>query len=69
MVRRRDQNLKALPYVIGWFNRAEIAASSDNPMGTRKLSAVFQFALAMPLLLEGISSLPNKDDEIKVLEG
>ena len=64
-----DQNLKALPYVIGWFNRAEIAASSDNPMGTRKLSAVFQFALAMPLLLEGISSLPNKDDEIKVLEG
>ena len=68
-----ERNLKALPYVIDWFRRAkEVVAdevdensSSDSNededesynVAERKLSAIFQFAKAMPLLLEGITRL------------
>ena len=61
-----EQNLKALPYAIDWFDRAEEAASDGGwfdraraavaddgasyNFDSRKLSAVFQFAKAMPLL-------------------
>ena len=66
-----ERNLKALPYVINWFERAEEAVANDdgdsNSDGNdeeggynvtkRKLSAIFQFAKAMALLLEGISNM------------
>ena len=51
-----EQNLKALPYVISWFERAgeAIIAAEDGEGGynieERKLDAIFQFARAMPLL-------------------
>ena len=55
-----ERNLKALPYVIGWFDRAGVAVADDGKefgIEERKLSAIFQFAKAMPLLLEGISRI------------
>ena len=62
-----EQSLKALPYVIDWFERAKVAVADDdeeygNDIEERKLSAIFQFARAMPLLFGGISyiSADNK---------
>ena len=73
-----EQTLKALPFVIGWFERVEEAVaekdSSDSDddssisdddgdekeridVGKRMLSAIFQFAKAMPLLFEPISRM------------
>ena len=56
-----EDTLKALPYIIDWFNRAAVAVNdrekrriSDVKMAVavprRKLSAIYQFAQAMPLL-------------------
>ena len=50
-----EQTLKALPFVIGWFGRAEGAVAGDIDgedynVEQRQLSAIFQFAKAMPLL-------------------
>ena len=48
-----EENLKALPYVIDWFDKARAAVADDGAsynIDSRKLSAVFQFAKAMPLL-------------------
>ena len=55
----REQTLKALPQVMNWFGRAKVAAADDDDeeygIEEWKLSAIFQFAKAMPLLFEGIS--------------
>ena len=50
-----EQTLKALPYVVDWFERAEEAVAGDEDredyqIEKKKLSAIFQFAKAMPLL-------------------
>lgn len=54
-----EKNLMALPYVVAWFDRAEEAAEMTRDyLGEReayntkerKLSAIYQFALAMPLM-------------------
>ena len=49
-----EQTLKALPYVIRWFDRAGVAVADFRGerynVEERKLAAIFQFALAMPLL-------------------
>ena len=53
-----DKNLKALPYVIDWFERAREALSGSDvrqccakrSIESRKLSSIYQFANAMPLL-------------------
>ena len=75
-----ERNLKALPYVIDWFDKAIIAVSdedsessvssgdiseSDNEkerydeyhIEERKLSAIYQFALTMPL--QFVPSMPD----------
>ena len=72
-----EQNLKALPYVISWFDRAKVtvatnaevndeddgdSADSDNEeesynIDGKKLSAIYQFAMAMPTLFEGIAAI------------
>ena len=62
-----ERNLKALPYVMGWFERAEEAVADDDESSNsegggynvteQKLSAIYDFSRAMPLLLEGISSM------------
>ena len=49
----RERNLKALPYIIDWFERAGHAVAEDREsydLDTTKLSAIYQFAHAMPLL-------------------
>lgn len=59
-----EDNLKALPFVVDWFNRAIVAVTDDirergrrstttesAEVDKRKLSAIYQFSLAMPLLL------------------
>ena len=48
-------NLKALPYVLSWFERAEGAIADEEGRESynierRKLDAFYQFAQAMPLL-------------------
>ena len=78
----KDRNLKALPYVIDWFERARVAIADNDiteyalacnwfeaageavadddeeyNIEERKLSAFFQFAIALPLLFEGIAEL------------
>jgi len=50
-----ERDLKALPYVIAWFDRAEeVVACGEGGdsynIDERKLSAMYQFAKAMPLL-------------------
>ena len=77
-----ERNLKALPYVVDWFQRAESAFKYDwnnydkklynEPaqetiaedveeerfiVEKRKLDAINQFARAMPLLFEGVSTM------------
>jgi hypothetical protein len=77
-----ERNLKALPYVVDWFERAESAFRYDwnnydkklynEPaqetiaedveeerfiVEKRKLDAINQFARAMPLLFEGVSTM------------
>ena len=49
-----EQTMKALPYVIDWFERAEEAVADEDDnisyhVEEKKLSAIFQFAKAMPL--------------------
>ena len=52
-----EHTLKALPYVMNWFERARVAVADEDEYNIekRKLSAIFQFAKTMPLLFEGIS--------------
>ena len=58
-----EDNLKALPFVVDWFNRAIVAVTDDirergrrstttlpADVDKRKLSAIYQLSLAMPLL-------------------
>ena len=47
-----DKNLKALPYVINWFGRASEAVEDYDEINVerRKLSSIYQFVGAMPLL-------------------
>ena len=61
-----EQNLKALPYVVDWFERAKETVAGDGDredyhVEERQLSAIFQFAKAMPLLLEPISHIKVDD--------
>lgn len=52
-----EWSLRALPYVINWCERAKTAVRENNRrfcevrVGKEKLSAIYQFAKAMPLLL------------------
>ena len=60
-----ERDLKALPYMISWFETAAVAIESGeyedeefqtfmmkvtNNLDGRKLSAIYQFATAMPML-------------------
>ena len=55
-----EQTLKALPHVIKWFERARLAVANDEEdyrVEDQKLSVIFQFSKAMPLLFEGIVNI------------
>ena len=62
-----EQTLKALPYVVSWFGRAKKAVADDEGetyrINHRKLSTIFQFAKAMPMLLEGIANTKVDEDK------
>ena len=68
-----ERDLKALPYVVAWFDRAGEAVASDEgedsySINERKLSALYQFAKAMPLLfvpashIKGVGTTQKKGD-------
>ena len=59
-----EQSLKALPYVVGWFERARNATGFYN-IEERKLSAIFHFAKAMPLLLVPASNIKEESKKRK----
>ena len=57
-----EQTLKAMPHVVAWFERAEGAVEKEDDRGSynitqKKLSAIIQFAKAMPVLFEGIATM------------
>ena len=56
-----EKNLMALPYVVAWFDRADEAIDIQEEM---KLSAIYQFALAMPLMF--IPASHTKADDKKI---
>jgi len=51
-----DESLKALPYVVDWFEKARVAVADEEDLidgytiSHRKLTAIYQFARFMPLL-------------------
>ena len=69
-----EQTLKALPYIVDWFERAEVAVVDGRRESYRieekKLSAIFQFTTSMPLLFVPTSHIKvdnkkRKRDETK----
>jgi len=56
-----EWSLKALPYVVGWFDRAREAVANDDgesyEIETRALSAIYQFAKDVPLMFVPSSQL------------
>ena len=66
-----EHTLKALPYVMNWFEKARVAVADEDEdeeeynIEERKLSAIFQFAKTMPLLFEGISHISADDKKRK----
>ena len=63
-VEEGEQNLKALPHVVGWFDRAEEAVADDDinyNVEEKKLSAILQFAKAMPLLFVPASHIKKNE--------
>ena len=46
-----ERNLKALPYIVDWFERAaEVEEGEQYNTNQKKLSTIYQFTQAMPLL-------------------
>jgi hypothetical protein len=66
-----EQTLKALPYVLGWFGRATEAigvgeeADRIYNVGAKKLSAIYQFAKAMPQLIVSHSPVTLVDRNVR----
>ena len=68
-----EQTLKALPYVFDWFESAKEAVAGDGDredyhVEQRQLSAIFQFAKAMPLLLVPASNIKEDDKKRKRID-
>lgn len=61
-----EQNLKALPYIMSWFERARTATrhneTEEYHIETKKLSAMFQFAQAMPIMFVSTDSNSTIDN-------
>ena len=61
-----DQDLKALPYVISWFERAlEALPGMRHNIYKRKLTAIYQFAKAVPLLFVPASHIKRNENKRK----
>ena len=59
-----ERNLKGLPYVVTWFKKAK-AAKRQKSVETKKLSAIYQFAQAMPMLFVPSSHIKVDDKKRK----
>ena len=62
-----ERDLKALPYVIAWFGRAQDAVAGGGGgerynIDARKLSAIYQFAKAMPLMFVPTSHIRGQKE-------
>ena len=69
-----ERNLKALPYVIAWFERAVEAIAEDEEeesynIERRRLDSINQFATSMPLLFVPVSHIKNQMREQERKEG
>ena len=70
-----EQTLKALPHIINWFEKAKVAVEDEvedvcDRIEDRMLSAIVQFAKAMPLLFEGVVNVRvDADKKRKRLDG
>ena len=62
-----ERDLKALPYIIEWFERAQgaVAWFERAKVDERKLSAMYQFAKAMPLLFVPASHIKRGNNKRK----
>ena len=62
-----EQSIKALPYILAWFERAKEAVVEDEEfhIETKKLSAIYQFAQAMPIQLVPPSHMKDEDRKRK----
>ena len=65
-----ERDLKALPYVAAWFDRAREAVAGEERGGScniekRKLTAIYQFAQAMPLMFVPSSHAKGGDNKRK----
>lgn len=56
-----ERDLKALPYVMAWFERARAVGSYN--VDQMKLSAIYQFARAMPLLFVPASHVKGENNK------
>jgi len=58
--KKGERNLKALPYIISWFQRARAATehyeTEEYHVESKKLSAMYQFVQAMPTLFVSTDS-------------
>ena len=64
-----ERDLKALPYVIAWFDRAAEAVADEGGdsynIDERKLSTIYQFAGAMPLMFVPVAHNKGGDNKRK----
>lgn len=44
-----ESDLKMLPHIVNWFDRAQVCTKSSEDVNTKKLSTFYQFTKAMPL--------------------
>ena len=59
-----ERTLKALPFVVAWFDKAEEAGGADD-IGKKKLSSIYQFAQAMPLMFVPTFHIKGGDNKRK----
>ena len=59
-----------LPYVIAWFERDQVVEEDGDCYGiaNKKLSAIYQFAKALPLLFVPTTQLTKDDKKRKRLD-
>ena len=61
-----ERDLKALPYAVSWFDRArEVDYEGEYDLNERQLSAIYQFAQAMPLMFVPASRIKGENNKRK----
>jgi len=60
-----EQTLKALPHVVDWFERAGGAVAGAHDVEEKKLTAIFKFAKAMPILFVSASNIKEESKKRK----